>query len=153
MSDASSSKGSKKREPIPLTPKILLLLDILKPNKGRKTKLLTDHLIWQRVLPSPKEDMLQQSEQKAKREVERQQAAEEKAKHIVATEQQAAYAQEVIQADIVATFGRRSKEAALAAGSTIERAMNAEEKAAAEAEASMADASAMREQGTGRNTK
>jgi hypothetical protein len=35
VSDASSSKGSRKREPIPLTPEILLLLDSLELDKGR----------------------------------------------------------------------------------------------------------------------
>ena len=55
VSDALSSKGIKKREPIPFTPKILLLLDKLEPDKGRQAKLLTDHLIDQRVLPSTEE--------------------------------------------------------------------------------------------------
>ena len=55
----------------------------------------------------------------------------------------ASTAQEVIHADIVATFGRKYKEAVLAAGATMEQAMEVEEKAATKAEASMADASAM----------
>ena len=59
--------------------------------------------------------------------------------------QEAANAHEVIQADIVATFGRKARVAALVAGATMEQALEAEEKAAAEAEASMTDASAMRE--------
>ena len=50
--------------------------------------------------------MLQQQEQKAKREVERHQAAEEKIKHKAVPEQQASDAQEGIQADIVAYFVR-----------------------------------------------
>ncbi len=78
-------------------------------------------------------------------EVEKQQAVEEKAKHRAVVEQKTTNAQEVIQADIVASFGRRVKEAALAAGAIVEHAMGAEEKASAEAEASMADASTMRE--------
>ncbi len=44
VSDASSSKGNKKREPIPLTPKIQLLLDRLEPVKGRQAKFRTEHL-------------------------------------------------------------------------------------------------------------
>jgi hypothetical protein len=45
----------------------------------------------------------------------------------------------------MATFERRAKEAALAAGAAMEHVMDAEEKATAEAEASMANASTMRE--------
>ena len=44
VSDASSSKGSRKSDSIPLTPKIMLLLDRLEPDKGRQAKLLTDHV-------------------------------------------------------------------------------------------------------------
>jgi hypothetical protein len=40
-SAASSSKGSRGREPIPLTPEILLLLDRLEPDKGKQALLLT----------------------------------------------------------------------------------------------------------------
>jgi hypothetical protein len=41
---ASSSRGSRGREPIPLTPEILLLLDRLDPDKGKQARLLTEHL-------------------------------------------------------------------------------------------------------------
>ena len=78
-------------------------------------------------------------------EVEKQQAVEEKAKHRAAVEQKTTNAQEVIHADIVATFGRMAREAALAAGAIVEQAMEDEEKATAEAESSMADALAMRD--------
>ncbi len=98
-------------------------------------KLLTYHLTGQRVLFSVEEELLQELEFKAKREIERQHAAEEKDKHRVAAEKQAADAQEIIQADIVATFGRMAREAALAAGATTEQALEAEDKAAAEAKA------------------
>jgi len=101
-------------------------------------------LTWQRVLPSTEEEFLQQLEQKAKRE-ERQQAIEEKAKHIATTEQHATNAQEIIHTDIVATFGRKAREAALAAGATMEQALEAKQKATTKAEASMADAVVMRE--------
>jgi len=145
ISNASSSKGSRKREPISLTLEILLLLDILEPDKGRHAKLLTEHLIGQGVLPSIEEELLQHLEHKAKREVERHQAAEEKAKYRASAHQHASFAQEVIHTDIVATFGRRVREAALAAGAMVEQAMEAEKKATVEVEASMANASAMRE--------
>jgi alpha-D-ribose 1-methylphosphonate 5-triphosphate diphosphatase PhnM len=70
----------------------MLLLDRLEPDKGRQVKFLTDHSTRQRVLPSLEEELLHQLELKAKREVERQQTAEEKAKHRAAAEQQATYA-------------------------------------------------------------
>jgi hypothetical protein len=44
ISDASRSKGSKRREPIPLTTHILQLLDKLEHEKGSQGKLLTEHL-------------------------------------------------------------------------------------------------------------
>ena len=43
-SATSSSKESRGREPIPLTPEILLLLDRLEPDKGKQARLLTEHL-------------------------------------------------------------------------------------------------------------
>ena len=52
---------------------------------------------------------------------------------------------EIVHACIVATFGCRAREAALAAGATMDQALEAEEKAAAEAEATRSAASAMRE--------
>ena len=70
--------------------------------------------------------MLHKLEQKAKRGVERQQSAEEETKHRVVVEQRIANAQEVIHADIAATFGRRAGEAALVAGATVEQAMEEE---------------------------
>jgi len=43
-SSASSSRRSRGRELIPLTPEILHLLDTLEPDKGKKARLLTEHL-------------------------------------------------------------------------------------------------------------
>ena len=54
VSYASSSRGSRRREPIPLISQILLLLDKLEPDKGRQGKLLTEHLTGHIVLPSTK---------------------------------------------------------------------------------------------------
>ena len=51
LSDASSSRGSKRKDPIPLTAQILLLLDKLELDKGRQGKLLTEHLMGHKVLP------------------------------------------------------------------------------------------------------
>jgi hypothetical protein len=44
VSVASSSRGSRGREPTPLTPEIPLLLDRLEPDKGKQAQLLTEHL-------------------------------------------------------------------------------------------------------------
>jgi hypothetical protein len=82
---------------------------------------------------------------KARSEVKRQHAAEEKANQRALAEQHALDTQEVVHADIVATIGRRAREVALASGATMEQALEIEEKATAEAEASMADVSATRD--------
>jgi Na+/phosphate symporter len=102
-------------------------------------------LTRQGVLASTEEELLHQLEVKTKGEVERQHAVEEKAKHKVAAEQQSTYAQEVIHADLVATFGRTAREAASSAEAIMDQALEAQEKASAKSEASMANASAMRE--------
>jgi len=62
-----------------------------------------------------------------------------------ATDQLGADPQEVVQASIVATFGRRAREATLAAGATMDQALEAKERAAAEAKATLSAAFAMRE--------
>ena len=54
---------------------------------------------------------------------------EEKSKHRAAAEKQEADALETIQADSVATFGRMAREASLAVGTTMEQALELEEKA------------------------
>jgi hypothetical protein len=58
VSDASRSKGSKKREPISITPDILLLLDILALDKEKLAKRLIEHPIGQWALPSTEEELL-----------------------------------------------------------------------------------------------
>jgi len=49
-SAASSSRGSRGRDPISLTPEIVLLLNRLEPDKGKQARLLTEHLTGQRAL-------------------------------------------------------------------------------------------------------
>jgi len=68
---SSSSRGSTRRDPIPLTPHILILLERLEPDKGRQAKLLTEHLIGHRVLPSTEEELARILEQRVKKEAER----------------------------------------------------------------------------------
>ena len=70
-STTSSSKGSKGREPIPLTPEILLLLDHLEPDKGKQARFLTEHLTGQRTLPCTEQELQKLMERKAKREIKR----------------------------------------------------------------------------------
>ena len=48
----SSARNNRGRDPIPLTPEILHLLDRLEPDKGKQARLLTEHLTGQRNLPS-----------------------------------------------------------------------------------------------------
>jgi hypothetical protein len=50
-SAVSSSKGSRGREYIPLTPEIMLMLDRLELDKGKLARLLTEHPRGQRTLP------------------------------------------------------------------------------------------------------
>ena len=51
----SSVRNNKGNEPIPLTSEILHLIDRLEPDKGKQAKLLAEHLIGQRTLPSTEE--------------------------------------------------------------------------------------------------
>jgi len=76
---SSSSRGSTGRDPIPLTPEILQLLDKLEPDKGKQARLLTEHLAGQRTLPSTKQELQTRLERKAAKEIQRQQTPAEAA--------------------------------------------------------------------------
>jgi hypothetical protein len=54
---ASSSTRSKGRDPIPLTPEILLLLDRLELDKGKQARLFTENLSCQRTLPCTEQEL------------------------------------------------------------------------------------------------
>jgi hypothetical protein len=71
-SAASSSRGSRGRDPIPLTPEILLLLDRLEPDKGKQARLLTEHLTRQRTLPCTKQELQKPLQRKAEKDIKRQ---------------------------------------------------------------------------------
>ena len=71
ISDASSSRGSRLRDHISLTPKILAVLDRHNPDKGKHVQLLAKHLAGHRVLPSTEEELQQHLERKVKREEDR----------------------------------------------------------------------------------
>jgi hypothetical protein len=78
-SASSSARGSRGREPIPLTPEILHLLDRLEPDKGKQARLLTEHLTGQRSLPSTETELQTHLERRAARELRRQHVAAEAA--------------------------------------------------------------------------
>ncbi len=66
VSDASSSRGSRMRNPVTLTPEILAMLDMHKPDKAKQAKLLTKHLTSQRTLPSTEEELRHHLERRVK---------------------------------------------------------------------------------------
>ncbi len=101
-----------------------------------------EHLTGHRVLPSTEEELTQILEQRAKKEVERQLAADIPR---IAAEQHGVDPPEVVQAGIATTFRRKVREAVWAAGATKDQAPEAEEKDVAEAEASLSATSAMRD--------
>ena len=53
------------------------MMDRHEPDKTKQAKLLTEHLLGQRVLPSTEEELQQHLERKAKREADRLLAAAE----------------------------------------------------------------------------
>ena len=53
------------RDPISLTPEILAMLDKHEPDKAKQAKLLTEHLLGQRVLPSMEEELQLHLERKS----------------------------------------------------------------------------------------
>jgi len=70
-SAASSCKEIRGREPIPLTPDILLMLDRLEPDKGKQARLLTEHLTGQRTLPGTEQELQKLMERKAEKDIKR----------------------------------------------------------------------------------
>jgi len=61
----SGSRGSRGRDPIPLTPEILHLLDRLEPEKGKHARMLTEHLTGQRLLLATELELQAQMEKRA----------------------------------------------------------------------------------------
>ena len=70
-SAASSSRGRRDRDPIPLTPEILLLMNHLEPDKGKQARLLTELLIGHRTLPCIEQELQILLDRKAIREIKR----------------------------------------------------------------------------------
>ena len=119
-SATSSSKGSRGKEPIPLTPKILLLLDRFEPDKGKQARLLTEHLTKQRTLPCTEQELQKLLERKAKKKIKRQQAATKFATNRAAEEQSEAH-----EATMATHLAQQAMAAALAAGATQDKAIAA----------------------------
>ena len=83
---ASSSRGSKGRDPIPITAEILLLLDRLELDKEKQARLLTEHLTRHRTLPCTELKLQIKMERKTDREIKRQEATAEATTNRDATE-------------------------------------------------------------------
>ena len=66
-----SAKNNRGRDSIPLTPKILNLLDRLEPDKGKQARLLTEHLTGQRTLPSTEAELQTHMERRVARVIKR----------------------------------------------------------------------------------
>ena len=116
--------GSRGRDPIPLTPEILHLLDRLEPDKGKQARLLTEHLTGQRLLPSTEQELQQHLEKQAQREIRKQVAAAEAAAHKAAT-QQAETEKAALEAAMAAHLAQQAMGAALAAEATQEEVIAA----------------------------
>jgi len=116
----SSAMNNKCRDPIPLNPEILHLLDRLEPDKGKQAKLLTEHLTGQRNLPSTEAELQTQLERRAAREFKRQQVATEADAKATTDQDRADH-----QAALAAHMGQQAMETTLAAGATNEEAIAA----------------------------
>jgi hypothetical protein len=112
-SSASSSRGSRGREPIPLTPEILHLLDRLELDKGKRARLLTEHLTGEETLPITEQELQKLLERKAEKEIKRQEAAAEAADNRAAEEHMEAH-----EAAMAAHLAQQATAAALAARAT-----------------------------------
>ncbi len=77
VSDASSSRGCRMRDPWTLTTEILAMLDKHEPDKAKQVKLLTTHLTSQWTLPSKEEELQQHLKRRAKRDADNFMAATE----------------------------------------------------------------------------
>ena len=71
----SRSRGSRVRDPVPLTPEILHFLDRLEPDKGKQAKMLTEHLTGQHQLPATEQELHTQLEKQVLKDLKKQQAA------------------------------------------------------------------------------
>ena len=114
------------RDPIPLIPEKIHLLDKLESDKGKQARLITEDLTRQRLLPSTEQELQQLPEKRAQRDIRKQQVAAEAAANIQAhkhaREEQAAH-----EAAMAAHLGQQAMAAALAAGATPEERITADQ--------------------------
>jgi hypothetical protein len=73
----SRSRGSMGRDPIPLTPEILHLIDRLEPDKGKHDRMLTNHLTRPRLLLATEHKLHAQLEKRAQKDLRKQQVVAE----------------------------------------------------------------------------
>ena len=116
-----SSRGSRGREPIPLTPEILPLLDRLEPDKEKQTRLLTENLTRHKTLSSTEHELQKLLERKAEKEIKRQQTTLEVVANRAAEEKmearEAAMAAHLAQQAMAATLAARAtRDEVIAAG-------------------------------------
>ena len=145
ISDASISRGGRMWDPAILTPEILSMLDIHEPDKTKQAKLLTEHLVGQRIMSSIEKELQQHLERKAKRELDRQIASTEAEALRQDHAKLAAATQQAHNTGIIATFAKRAREAAIAARANPKIAKATAVAAAVEAETAIADAMVMQE--------
>jgi DNA-binding XRE family transcriptional regulator len=127
---SASTSSIKGREPIPLTPEILQLLDILESDKGRHARILTENLTGQRTLPSTEQELHTQLERKASRKMKRHQVAAKAAAYKV-TVGQIETGRKAPEIAMAAHVAQPVMAAALAMGATIEDAIVAGQAASA----------------------
>jgi hypothetical protein len=102
---------------MPLSPEMIRLLDRFEPEKGKHTRLLTENLTGQRLLPSTEQELQHHLEKRAQRDIKKQQATTE----VVAnthTQEHAKGEQAAHEAAMVAHLAKRAKEHILAIGAT-----------------------------------
>jgi hypothetical protein len=114
----SSAKNNRGRDPIPLTPEILHLLDRLEPDKGKQARLLTEHMAGQRTLPSTEAELQTHLERRAAMDIKRQQVAAEAAAKAAADQDKAGH-----EAALAAHVGQQAIATTLATGATSEDAI------------------------------
>jgi hypothetical protein len=120
-SASSTARGNMGRDPIPLTPEILHLLDIPEPDKGKQAMIFTEHLKGQRSITSTKSELQTHLEKRAARELIRQQVAAEAVVNKATDDQDRADH----EATMAAHMGQQAMAAALAARATNEEAIAA----------------------------
>jgi hypothetical protein len=131
-SDAGSSRSSRPRDFVPITAEILHLLDRLEPDKVKQATLMTEHIAGHRVLPTTEQELQDIFEKRARRAIEREQAAAESSRAAEERAQAEAAEQRRVNETVISDYAEQARDAALAAGKSQEEAAAAYHKAAVE---------------------